>query len=146
MIEPDRSLEAKVLLDLLPTVSRQIGRELANTLRPLRVTPAQLQVLQLLIVEGDLPPRKISAALSLDQSTIVSTLTRLERVGYVTKLADPDDGRSRLMQATEKAKKVHQEARATVQETVVKAVSPLNSAELGCLHNLLARIVKKTGP
>ncbi len=140
MNEKKRTVENAVFLDLLPAVNRQLARSLSNALRPLRITPAQYQILQLLTNEGQLPPRKISTALSLDQSTIVSTLTRLERDGYVKRNADPSDGRSCLIYLTERAKSVFHEAQIIVQETVNAAAAPLGATERRRLHDLLIRL------
>ncbi|WP_204115960.1 MarR family winged helix-turn-helix transcriptional regulator [Shimia biformata] len=105
----------EVLLELLPRLHRQISRDLADALRPHRMTPAQYSIVALLDTEGPLPPRRISSALSLDQSTVVNTLNRLQRDGFVSRHDDPDDGRSCLIKPTSEGQRIRKKCEKAVE-------------------------------
>lgn len=129
-----------VLLKLLPALDRQVSRELAFALRPLRVTPAQCLIIDLLAAKGKLPPRKISEALELDQSTVVSTLTRMERDKLIQRIEDPADGRSVLICLTDHAEEVADQCRDVVENSLQKFGATMTSAELSQLAELISKL------
>ncbi|MGX9353403.1 MarR family winged helix-turn-helix transcriptional regulator (plasmid) [Shimia sp. W99] len=130
-----------LFLRSLPALNRQLSRELAFALRPLRVSHAQFLIIDLLLKKGDLPPRRISEALMLDQSTVVSTLTRMERDGLISRAEDPDDGRSVLIQLTDRSKDLAGNSRQAVCEVVQQYSEKLSRSELEELDRLLGKLL-----
>lgn len=132
---------SELLLKTLPALDRQVSRELAFALRPYRVSQAQYLIIDLLLCQGDLPPRKISDALKLDQSTVVSTLTRMERDGLIRRLEDPSDGRSVLIHLTERSQKVAQECESTIGQVLQNYSTKLSDVEADSLERLLTKLL-----
>lgn len=132
---------ADLLLKSLPALNRRVSRELAFELRRHRVSKAQYLVIELLLEKGSLPPRKISAALELDQSTVVSTLTRMERDGFIWRGEDSADGRSVLVHLTEEAKKAAADCKSAVDQISQSYAAKLSEAETESLEHLLAKLI-----
>lgn len=130
-----------LLLKSVPALNRQLSRELAFALRPLRVSHAQYLVIDLLLKKGALPPRKISEALMLDQSTVVSTLTRMERDGLITRAEDPADGRSVLIQLTKRSRDLAGDSGQAVGEVVQGYSQKLSRSEFNELDRLLGKLL-----
>ncbi|MDP2582089.1 MarR family transcriptional regulator [Shimia thalassica] len=132
---------SELLLKSLPALDRQVSRELAYALRPHRVSQAQYLIIDLLLQKGNLPPRKISEALSLDQSTVVSTLTRMERDGLIQRLEDPSDGRSVLIHLTARSQKLAQDCECTITQVLQGYADKLSDAEKDSLGLLLKKLL-----
>ena len=132
---------SELLLKSLPALDRQVSRDLAFALRPHRVSQAQYLIIDLLLQKGDLPPRKISDALKLDQSTVVSTLTRMERDGLIRRLEDPSDGRSVLIHLTKRSQKVAQKCESTITQVLQGYAAKLSESETENLGKLLKKLL-----
>ena len=133
--------ERELLLALLPAASRVATRKLTSAMRPHRLTPAQHAIIDLLIREGRLPLWRIAEELAVDQSTIVSTLTRLERDGYVRREKNPEDRRSSLTTVTEAARRAHAEAEPSIDAATREILGDVPDQELEAARRLLRRII-----
>lgn len=130
----------EVLLELMPRLQRQVSRDLADALRHYRMTPAQYSIVALLDAEGPLPPRRISSALSLDQSTVVNTLNRLQRDGYISRHDDPDDGRSCLIKPTSEGQRIRKACESTIDKLMKEYANDLPMSDWAKLEKLLGRL------
>lgn len=134
-------IERELLLALLPAASRVATRKLTSAMRPHRLTPAQHAIIDLLIRKGRLPLWRIAEELAVDQSTIVSTLTRLERDGYVRREKNPEDRRSSFSTVTEAARQAHAEAQPSIDAAAREILGDIPDEELKAGRRLLVRII-----
>lgn len=90
---------------LLPEAGRLITKRLEERLRAFHLTLAQLEILEMLwgSPTGSISQKSIIEMRGVEAATVGTTLSRLERDGWVTRLPDPDDRRGKLVVATEKA-------------------------------------------
>lgn len=132
----------EVLLELLPKLYRQVSRDSADALRPYRMTPAQHAIVALLDTKGPLPPRRISSALQLDQSTVVSTLNRLERDGYISRYDDPEDGRSCLIKPTSAGSRIRESCEDAIDDLMKDFSVGLPKSDWTALKKLLDQLRK----
>lgn len=90
---------------LLPEVGRLITKRLEERLRKFQLTLAQFEILEMLwdANSGQISQRSIIELRGVEAATVGTTLSRLERDGWVVRLPDPDDRRGRLVKATDKA-------------------------------------------
>jgi DNA-binding MarR family transcriptional regulator len=87
------------------------------------------------------PLWRIAEELAVDQSTIVSTLTRLERDGYVRRQKHPEDRRSSLSTVTEAARRAHAEAQPSIDAAAREILGDIPDEELEAARRILVRII-----
>ena len=77
-------------------------------LKPHKLTFARFELLALLSFtkDGALPMAKASARLQVHPTSVTNTVHRLERAGLVRRGADPDDGRTKLVEITPQGRDV----------------------------------------
>jgi DNA-binding MarR family transcriptional regulator len=95
----------------LHSAALHLLRHLAQEDRASGQTPARLSALSVLVFAG---PRSIGR-LARDERVAAPTMTRLvaglERDGLVSRIADPDDRRSRRLEATDEGRRILLEGR-----------------------------------
>lgn len=93
-------------------------------LRPWGVTFARFEVLRLLgfTRAGTLPIGKIGERLQVHAASVTNAVGRLEEDGYVTRAANPTDGRSVLVTITETGRKLVDECTLALNEQVFTAL------------------------
>lgn len=67
------------------------------------LTPAQLEALRHITYHGTLSQQELVDDLGVDKAAVTRLVASLEQDGYVSRSADPRDGRAKLIHATEKA-------------------------------------------
>ncbi|GLK17778.1 MULTISPECIES: MarR family winged helix-turn-helix transcriptional regulator [Herbiconiux] len=78
-----------------------VGR-LNRRIRPAgELTPGQVSALSIIVRQGPIRPGDIARAERVAAPTITRLLTELENRALITRSADPDDGRSFFVSATE---------------------------------------------
>jgi DNA-binding MarR family transcriptional regulator len=82
-------------------LSRTFDRELRTALLPTGVVPGQLPVLLAIFDRDGRTQAELARELSVEQPTMASTLTRMERDGLVERRPDLDDGRRARVHLTE---------------------------------------------
>ena len=90
---------------LLPEAGRLITKRLEERLRVFQLTLAQFEILEMLWTAsgGSISQKSIIEMRGVEAATVGTTLSRLERDGWVVRLPDPDDRRGKLVAATDKA-------------------------------------------
>ena len=83
------------LINLVFTAQQKLRTYLNNALTAegIRVTPAQAGILFLLKQKDGQSMSELSQALSIDNSTIMGLVDRLEKTGFVSRNASPSDRR-----------------------------------------------------
>ena len=112
---------------------------LHDLMRVSGVAGGALRVLRHLPLEGAVAMRDLVILLGHDKSRTTVTMNALQRRGYVTKLVDPDDRRSRLVSLTATGRPLAREAR-LLHLKPPKALNQLSEDELQQLQYLLRRI------
>lgn len=84
----------------LQRAARAIARRFDDAFRPYGLTNGQFSLL--ISLNRPLPPRMgdVSDLLGMDRTTLTAALKPLRRAGYMEIVADPGDGRSRLLLLT----------------------------------------------
>ncbi|MFE0461476.1 MarR family winged helix-turn-helix transcriptional regulator [Kitasatospora sp. NPDC058965] len=127
------------VVDLMAGLVALFHREYEEAAAARSLTGAQAKVLALLR-RGPMPMRHIAQTLSCEPSNITGIVDRLELRGFVTREADPQDRRVKLVAATEAG----QDASAELRESLNFAREPLaalDETERRTLRDLLQRML-----
>ncbi|PYC73880.1 MarR family transcriptional regulator [Streptomyces tateyamensis] len=127
------------VVDLMAGLVALFHREYEEAAAARSLTGAQAKVLALLR-RGPMPMRHIAQTLSCEPSNITGIVDRLELRGFVTREADPQDRRVKLVAATEAG----QDASAELRESLNFAREPLAALgedERRTLRDLLQRML-----
>jgi DNA-binding MarR family transcriptional regulator len=93
----------------LTSVVRAVSYEIARQLEETGINLGEFDVLATLRRHGrgaKLTPKEISAATFVTPSGLTSRLARLEKMGLITREADPSDGRGALIKITAAGKRL----------------------------------------
>lgn len=95
----------------LRRAARLISRKYEDGLRQVNLTASQFSILQALIFTKSMPFKMISNTLGLEQTTLSRLLRTLEKRNLIRIEADQNDGRSRVIFATEEGQALFQKAK-----------------------------------
>lgn len=101
--------------------------------------PALLAVAAHIAPEGS-RVTELAERAQLTKATIVRTVDELERLGYVERVPDPDDGRAKRVRMTPRAHAVQEDARAIIAEIREHWAELLEPGELDQLEQLLRKL------
>jgi DNA-binding MarR family transcriptional regulator len=117
----------------------RVNRELQRRAVP-EYPPARLQALGL-IGRGDANRvSDIADALRIDLSVASRQVAVLEAAGWVTRAADPADGRARVLEATESGRAVLADTLARMADAYAGVLEGWSAEELQSLHATLGRV------
>ena len=85
---------------LLLAVQREGNRQLGEALRPLRLTPAQAEVIQVLQQYQPMTLLQLGERLICETGSPSRLVKTMVEAGWVEKLPNPDDGRAVLLRLT----------------------------------------------
>ena len=128
---------------LLQQAAKQYRARFAVELRPHNLTTQQAAVLMALAASPDrsLAPGSVADLIGADPATTTGLLQRLERDGWLSSVANPGDGRSRLLSLTPIAEQTVPWLEKTAEGVSARAGEVLSADELGELASLLRRLV-----
>lgn len=92
---------AEELRYLVLALQREGNRQIAETLRPLGLTPSQAEVLEILGQFGQLTLVELGARLVCETGSPSRLVKGLVKAGYIAKIPDPNDGRAVLLSLSE---------------------------------------------
>lgn len=101
------------------------------------LTRADYLVLARLRLAGAMRPGDLAQQEGLDQSTLSRRIGALAERGYVSREADPDDGRAQLLQVTDAGLAAHDAEQARRVQLVTDAVGHWSSPDRAELSRLL---------
>ncbi|WP_035806027.1 MarR family winged helix-turn-helix transcriptional regulator [Kitasatospora mediocidica] len=127
------------VVDLMAGLVALFHREYEEAAAARSLTGAQAKVLALLR-RGPMPMRHIAQTMSCEPSNITGIVDRLETRGFVTREADPQDRRVKLVAATEAGQAATEELRKTL-NFAREPLAALDEAERTTLRDLLQRIL-----
>lgn len=98
-------------------------------------TPAELRVMSLLAhrIDGAASPSDIATFVVQTSGGLTATLRRLETDGHIERVADPDDGRGRLVVLTDAGAAFHQRVLDAVVSSVARAFDGLDLSRLDAI-------------
>ena len=122
------------------TTSRAIERAMAAELRPLGMTFRQFQVLAALVLHGPVSQSEVAAFLQIEPPTLTGVLDRMERDGWIERVACPHDGRRKLVRPLPQAVPVWERVTERARAVRARAVLGFDDAARLELRDALARI------
>ena len=127
------------------TASHDYQRAINDELAPTGITYRQCQVLGFLALEGPLPQAELADRMHLEPATLVGILDRMERDGWIKRLACLQDRRRKLIHVQPSAKPVWIKIVACVKRVRARATQGMKATELATLKRLLGRVRKNLG-
>ena len=106
---PDLDFASMSLSLKLNSIVRAVSDEIAQLIDDLGINLGEFDVLATLRRHGrgaKLTPKEISAATFVTPSGLTNRLSRLEKMGLISRQADPNDGRGALIKITPAGKRV----------------------------------------
>lgn len=128
------------VVDLMAKLVSLFHKEYEEAAAARSLTGAQAKVLALLR-RGPMPMRHIAQTMSCEPSNITGIVDRLESRGYVTREADPQDRRVKLVAATEAGHEASEELRASL-NFAREPLAALAPEERAVLRDLLHRMLE----
>lgn len=127
---------------LVNHIARLFADGLRRRVEPLGIVPGQFPALLELWIEDGQTQKQLVEKLDIEQATLAYTLGRMERDGLITRAEHPEDGRSRIVYLTDKAKAIRDDAYAAAHETNTIAMSTLSKSEQKQFVDFMQRIIK----
>jgi MarR family transcriptional regulator, organic hydroperoxide resistance regulator len=97
-------------------INRKIDRFFTKALSFRRITPAQMDVLNLLADKKECSSKELQGELGLDSSSLTGLIQRIQKAGWVTKMKNQKDKRSILLFLTPEGKQIHKQGAHAVEE------------------------------
>ncbi len=73
------------------------------------LTPSQIQALRHIAFHQVMSQQELVEDMGIDKAAVTRIVATLEKEGYVTRSADPNDGRAKRIHATEKANEIQED-------------------------------------
>lgn len=127
-------------LRLIGRITRGFTRIADGGLREFGFAVGQLPVLVSLKKRKALSQAELARIAQVEQPSMAQLLARMERDGLVKRVADPDDGRSRLISLTPLAAKRLPKAKALMDAHAQDALAGFSADEVAQLAALLERL------
>ena len=129
-------------MPIMGRINRTFARLVDGPLAELGMAISQLPVLMALGEQGPLPQSELVKIAKVEQSSMAQLLARMERDGLVSRIPDPADGRSKLIQLTDHAIAMRPKGRAVMEATSERGLAGLSNEERAQLGVLLMRILE----
>lgn len=139
---PGEDLEAIDITIALGRAATSVERLLAQRLKPYNVTPVGMQVLiSVLLAEGGpIDLRTLGAHVRVTKANVSLVLRALEKEGFVTREAEPADGRRIRVKLTRKGQSLVRDLVPLVRDTMEEALEPLSKRDRNELRRITRRI------
>jgi DNA-binding MarR family transcriptional regulator len=143
-LPPDLDLTVEGVVDRILGIARRLRRLLDETLSGHGLSHGEWKVLSSLRWAG-LPYRRSAGELAriadLSSGAMTNRLDRLEGVGLVRRVPDPDDRRGVLVELTDQGRRLWENAIGAQAEKEALLASALTKRELEQLNALLRRVM-----
>lgn len=140
--DPDRGRAAEAVereLALLMRRSRSMAMSLAARIHP-ELDSAAYALLLLIDDHDSVRATELVEQLGLDKSTLSRQIAQLHRLELVERVADPHDGRARLVQLTDSGKQRLAEVRRERRGKLREHFRTWSTSDLEALSTLLGRL------
>jgi DNA-binding MarR family transcriptional regulator len=111
----------------------------------LTLTPQQVRVAGLLVLNGPMRSSELALALEVSRATVTGLLDRLEQAGLVVRRVDPHDNRGRLAEVTDSGRQALSEllsSMSLVQDRVLEALTADELAHLVAGFRAVLRVAR----
>lgn len=88
------------------SLARKLEREWTQAFKPFALTPPQAFMLRVAMARESALQSELADEMNITRSTATRTLDGLERLGYIKRVANTEDGRELQIQPTAKALKI----------------------------------------
>ena len=122
------------------------NRDLAEELRPLRISVPQWRILAVLHERRDCTMNQLADLTTVDRTTLTRALDRMVRDRLVERRSDPRDGRSVLLRLTPAGQVAFGRVLPRVIGQNERAVRGFSETDLAALLGLLHRMVRNLDP
>ena len=142
---PDLDFASMSLSLKLNSIVRAVSDEIASQLEGIGVNLGEFDVLATLRRHGrgaKLTPKEISAATFVTPSGLTNRLARLEKMGLISRQADPSDGRGALIKITPAGKRVADRGIEIVLATEDRYINELSTQMKKDLDQSMTRLIK----
>jgi len=142
---PDLDFASMSLSLKLNSIVRVVSEEIASQLGGIGINLGEFDVLATLRRHGrgaKLTPKEIAAATFVTPSGLTSRLARLEKMGLISRQADPSDGRGALIKITATGKRVADRGIEIVLATEDRYMNELSTQMKKGLDQSMTRLIK----
>jgi MarR family transcriptional regulator for hemolysin len=115
-------------------------RALNEELAPHGITFRQSQVLGWLALEGELSQNELAAKMMIEPPTLVGILDRMERDGWISRVACPSDRRKKMVVPNRAAEKIWGKIVACAKRVRARAIQGLSDEEIETCKRLVRRV------
>jgi len=141
---PDLDLEVEGIVDRIGGLNRRLNRTLDETLSEFGLDTAEYKALSVLSQAGPphrSTPGRLSERMELSSGAMTNRLDRLEEAGLVTRLPDPGDRRSVVVELTDHGRETYHRAVGVQAEKEALVAAALNPREKTQLNALLRKLM-----
>ena len=142
---PDLNFASMELSLKLNSIVRAVSDEIAQQIDDLGINLGEFDVLATLRRHGrgvTLTPKEIAAATFVTPSGLTNRLPRLEKMGLISRQADPSDGRGALIKITPAGKRVADRGIEIVVATEDRYMNELSTHMKTGLDQSMTRLIK----
>jgi DNA-binding MarR family transcriptional regulator len=146
---PDLPLRALQVTARLSRIGPLLARRQDEVFSRFGLSRGEVGALSALRVAGPpyrLSPTRLGRGLMLSSAGVTSRIDRLERRGFVRRLADPDDRRGVIIELTDQGRDVVDEAVAAIAVSDRQLMDRLDPAEVEQLEGLLRKLLALLEP
>jgi DNA-binding MarR family transcriptional regulator len=126
---------------LVNRAARSLAHQLAEELRPAGVAIGQWAVLMFLWARDGMSQADLSRVVAIEPPTMVRTIDRMVRDGFVTRVPDPDDGRVTRIRLTERGRSLRDELVPKAAAVNARNLSRMTEREGRTLQRLLGKLL-----
>lgn len=140
---PELSMPGTVMVRLLRISLFGLGNYFEPVFRALGLTENTFHVLCLLVAEdsGALSPSELSEMVGTSRANMTRLIEELVEDGYVSRNADPRDGRRHVISITRKGRAKALDTAPQLREPIENAFSDLSAEEFALLEKLLRKLI-----
>lgn len=125
---------------LINRTAQRIREMTEKTLKTLKITPKQYEIVATIHLEGSSSQRAVGEMLKIDQATMVLLIDDLEKKKFVVRGDHPKDRRYYLLHLTSSGKEVFKKAHKLVMEAEDKFLKPLSKMERQIFRKFLSKL------
>jgi MarR family transcriptional regulator for hemolysin len=125
----------------LHEAARLLTRRFYTEIHQYGITVPQWRVIAQLTETDQLSQIALARMIDTDQATVSDIVERLEANGLVTRVADPDDSRAKIVSLTKKAGMIIDEIRPAADEIYARAFEGISVGDQAALVSALTRLI-----
>jgi MarR family transcriptional regulator for hemolysin len=124
----------------LTIAAQSYHRAVGDMMAPHGITFRQAYVLYWLVLHGEMSQAELAGKLMVEPPTLVGILDRMERDGWITRNACPNDRRKKIIRPTAAAEPVWEKITDSGRRARAQAMAGMTDREFETLRQLLRRV------